>query len=173
MNITKDSAGSVSQKHILSKGFGIFKIDECNDMGQATYEFPQYKREDGVKITGGYWSYNIENKNGDVLFNGWWNSDEEFDETMSHVDYLIKYQPHTSRFNELQKKYDELHSSVKEYMSKDLSMNALWFKMHFQMMSEEDRELLDKQIPNNADKIETPFGTVEIFRSPIFTKNDE
>jgi uncharacterized protein YozE (UPF0346 family) len=173
MNITKDSAGSASQKHILSKGFSIFKIDEVNDMGQATYEFPQYKRDDGVKITGGYWSYNVENANGDVLFHGWWNSDKEFDETIEHIDYLAKYQPHISRFDELQKKYDELHSAVKEYMSKDLSVNALWFKMHFGMMSDQDRELLNKQMPDNTDIIETPFGNIQIFRSPIFTKGDE
>lgn len=90
MNITKDSAGSVSQKHILSKGFKIYKIQEVNDMGQVAYEMPQYEREDGIRITGGYWSYNIENKNGDVLFTGWWNSNDEFDETIKHIDYNKK-----------------------------------------------------------------------------------
>lgn len=138
MNITKDNAGSVTQKHILSCGFYIFKIDEVNDMGQATYEFPQYKRDDGVKITGGYWSYNVENKNGDILFSGWWNSNNEFDETMLHIDYLVKYQPHTSRLNSLQKKYDELYLIVKEYMSKDVSLNAIDFKIRFNMMNDED-----------------------------------
>jgi len=172
MNITNDSVGHVSQKHILSKGFSIFKIDECNDMGQATYEFPQYKREDGVKITGGYWSYNIENKNGDVLFCGWWNSDEEFDETMIHIDYLLKYQPCASRLNELQKKHDELYSSVREYISKDLSLNAMEFRIHFDMMIDRDMKLLiEKMREAGTTIIETSFGNIEVFKHPLFDDN--
>lgn len=84
MNIRKDSAGCVTNKHIQSKGFIIFDTIEGNDMGQMDYSIPQYKN-DKYKIVGGYWNWTIQDLNGKKLWEGWWNSNEEFDETLNSL----------------------------------------------------------------------------------------
>lgn len=86
MNITKDSAGVVSPKHILSKGFEVFETMDGNDMGQS-WSIPQYKNEKCV-IVGGYWHWRVVNNNGRELFGGWWNTNEEFDKTMTDLGLI-------------------------------------------------------------------------------------
>jgi hypothetical protein len=81
MNIHKDSAGYVTSKHILSKGFRIFDTIEGNDMGQMSYSMPQYKN-DKCEILGGYWNYVIKDNKDQQVWEGWWNSNAEFDKTL-------------------------------------------------------------------------------------------
>lgn len=85
MNIRTFNSGSVSEHHILSKGFEIFETIEGNDMGQMSYEIPQYTNG-YITINGGYWNYVIKDKDGVVLFDGWWNSNDEFDETLEIIN---------------------------------------------------------------------------------------
>lgn len=88
MNILKDSAGYVTHKHIESRGFKVFETREINDMGQSTIQMPQYQN-DKVKICGGYWSYTVrDTKTGKEIWQGWWNSNEEFDLTMAELGAL-------------------------------------------------------------------------------------
>lgn len=84
MNITNNSAGYVSDEHIKSKGFKVFDVIEINDMGQTTYSLQQFKN-DKFQIIGGYWNYVIKDLNGNKLWDGWWNSNEEFDETITKL----------------------------------------------------------------------------------------
>jgi hypothetical protein len=83
MNILKDSAGWVTNEHIL-KTFTVYKVIEINDMGQATYELPQYTNGT-IKIKGGYWNYVVTDMNNKELWSGWWNSNDEFDSTISDL----------------------------------------------------------------------------------------
>lgn len=88
MNITNDSAGCVSFKFIQSQGFVEFDTLEINDMGQAHYSMPQFQN-DKVKILGGYWRYEVVDiKTNKTLWEGWWNSDEEFLLTMKKLNAL-------------------------------------------------------------------------------------
>jgi hypothetical protein len=87
MNIHKDSAGYVTGKHILSKGFVVFGTIEGNDMGQMSYSMPQYKNQK-CKILGGYWNYVVENNDGIKVWEGWWNSNDEFDKTMTDLGLM-------------------------------------------------------------------------------------
>ena len=85
MNIHEDSAGYVTGKHIESRGFKVFDTIEGNDMGQMSYSMPQYQN-DKVQILGGYWNYVVKDiKTGQKLWEGWWNSNEEFDVTMTEL----------------------------------------------------------------------------------------
>lgn len=85
MNIHKDSAGYVTGKHIESRGFKVFDTIEGNDMGQMSYSMPQYQN-DKVQILGGYWNYVVKDiKTGQKLWEGWWNTNEEFDATMTEL----------------------------------------------------------------------------------------
>jgi len=87
MNIHKDSAGYVTAKHILSKGFEVFNTIEGNDMGQMIYLMPQYKNAN-CKILGGYWNYVVKDNDDITIWEGWWNSNCEFDKTMSDLGLL-------------------------------------------------------------------------------------
>ena len=85
MNICKDSAGYVTDEHIKSKGFEVFKVIKGEEMGQMSWEMPQWE-DDKLQIVGGYWHYRVILKETDeVLWEGWWNSNEEFDETMNNL----------------------------------------------------------------------------------------
>lgn len=54
-------------------------------MGQISYSMPQYQN-DKVQILGGYWNYVVKDiKTGEKLWEGWWNSNEEFDATMAEL----------------------------------------------------------------------------------------
>ena len=84
MNILKDSAGAVSSKHIKKRGFEVFETAKSNDMGQVI-EMPQYQNDE-IQIVGGYWNYIVKNrKTGATLWLGWWNSNDEFDETINEL----------------------------------------------------------------------------------------
>ena len=87
MNIHKDSAGYVTEKHILSKEFEVFDTIEGNDMGQMSYSMPQYKNQK-CKILGGYWNYVVENNNDEKVWEGWWNCNDEFDKTMTDLGLM-------------------------------------------------------------------------------------
>lgn len=85
MNITTDKAGSMSSKHILDKGFEMYETIEGCDMGQLYYSMPQYKNNK-YTITGGYWHYKVKNLKNEVVWEGWWNSNEEFDQTFKELN---------------------------------------------------------------------------------------
>jgi hypothetical protein len=78
MNIRTNEAGSVEHSHILSKGFEVFNTIGGNDMGQMEWEIPQYTNGK-LKITGGYWNWIVTNMKNEKLWEGWWNTNEEFD----------------------------------------------------------------------------------------------
>lgn len=86
MNITNSQAGYATQDHILSKGFSIFDTIVGSDMGMS-WELPQYKNEE-MQILGGYWNYVIKDNEGNTLWEGWWNSNEEFDDTIAEIKNL-------------------------------------------------------------------------------------
>jgi hypothetical protein len=82
MNIRKNSAGFVTKKHILKRGFKVFDIIEGFD-----YSMPQYQN-DKMQILGGYWNYVVKDiKTGNKLWEGWWNSNDEFDKTISKLNH--------------------------------------------------------------------------------------
>jgi hypothetical protein len=110
MNIHKDSAGCVTENHILGKGFIVFDIIEGNDMGQMSYSMPQYQNNK-CKILGGYWNYTVKNNKDEKVWEGWWNSNEEFDNTMIDLGMINKM--------DLEKELKELVTSEFSY---DLSM---------------------------------------------------
>ena len=84
MNIRTDAAGAVKHEHIISKGFQVFDKIGGNDMGQMEWEIPQYANGK-FKITGGYWTWYVTDMNGQKLWEGWWNSNDEFDATMAEL----------------------------------------------------------------------------------------
>lgn len=85
MNITNDEAGYVTNEHIKSRGFEVFDTIEGNDMGQMSYSLDQYQN-DKIQILGGYWNYVIKDREtGNKLWEGWWNSNEEFDQTINEL----------------------------------------------------------------------------------------
>ncbi len=86
MNIRKDEAGYVTGKYILESGFKIDKENIYSDMGQGSYTLTDYSKNNKLFLTGGYWTYYIKNKQGDLLFEGWWNSNEEFDNTIIKLE---------------------------------------------------------------------------------------
>ena len=85
MNIRNDNAGCVSEKHILNCGFTIFDTIKGNDMGQSSFELPQFQNSK-CKIIGGYWNYVIKNLAGETILDGWWNSTDEFDQTIKKLN---------------------------------------------------------------------------------------
>lgn len=74
----------VKIEHILSKGFEIYDTIVGDDMGQMSYELPQFKN-DKYFIKGGYWNYVITDLEGKELFSGWWETNEEFDRTLEEI----------------------------------------------------------------------------------------
>lgn len=88
MNIRNNDAGCVTPEHFKNKGFKVFETIYGNDMGQMNYSMPQYK-SDKIKIIGGYWNYSVLDMDNNVLWQGWWNSNEEFDETIKYVQDLL------------------------------------------------------------------------------------
>jgi hypothetical protein len=86
MNILKDEAGAVKQEHILSRGFTVYHTEVVYDIDSSCH-LPQFTNGE-FKITGGYWNYVIKNSQDEELFSGWWNSNEEFDETLKSIGAL-------------------------------------------------------------------------------------
>lgn len=85
MNIKKDSAGTVSHEHILSKGFWVYDYMRGNDQGQMEWEIPQYTNGKYF-IQNGYWTWNILDAHEKEIMRIWWNSNEEFDKTFEELD---------------------------------------------------------------------------------------
>lgn len=86
MNIRKDSAGYVTEKHIIESGFKVDKENSFSDMGQMTVTLKDYSKNGQLFLTGGYWTYYIKDGGGKVLWEGWWNSNEEFDKTINEIE---------------------------------------------------------------------------------------
>ena len=84
MNIRNNDAGSVTHEHILNKGFKEYRNDGFNDMGQGWVDLPQFTNGE-LFINGGYWNYVVSDKDGNKLWEGWWNSNDEFDKTISEL----------------------------------------------------------------------------------------
>lgn len=84
MNIRSNKAGAVTKEHIEKRGFKVYRDDGFSDMGQMTVNMPQYEN-DSLYINGGYWNYVVSDKNGNRLWEGWWNSNDEFDATISKL----------------------------------------------------------------------------------------
>lgn len=88
MNICKTSAGSVSASHIESRGFKIFKTMRGSDMGQGEWDIPQFTNEK-IKIVGCYWTWFVKDMDDNELWQGWWNTNEEFDKTIEEINNLL------------------------------------------------------------------------------------
>lgn len=86
MNIRTNDAGMVSDEHILKSGFKVDKENTYSDMGQSTYTLTDFSKDGKLFLTGGYWTYHIKDKNGNLLFEGWWNTNEEFDRTIAELE---------------------------------------------------------------------------------------
>lgn len=86
MNIRTEKAGYPSEEEILEQGFKICGSWEYNDMGQATYNFNDYSKDDKLFLSGGYWNYTIKDKDGNILFKGWWNTVEELKQTLTKLE---------------------------------------------------------------------------------------
>lgn len=87
MDIKTNEAGAVEGEHILKQGFEVFDTIEGNDMGQMSWSIPQY-RNHKCTITGGYWSWKVSDLKGKELIRCWWNTNEEFNQTMKEFDLL-------------------------------------------------------------------------------------
>lgn len=83
MNIRTNEAGSISHQDILNQGFSVAKIKEFSDMGQSTVTLTDYYKGN-VLLTGGYWNWSLQ-KDGKEIFSGWWNSNEEFIQTLKDL----------------------------------------------------------------------------------------
>lgn len=84
MNIRNSESGYVTHEHILKSGFVV-----TTTISGVGYELPQYRKGDNLFLTGGYWTHYLEDKHGNMLWEGWWNSNEEFDKTVSEVEKII------------------------------------------------------------------------------------
>jgi hypothetical protein len=90
MNIKTDKAGVVSHEHIISKGFTVFETTEGSGMCGESWSIPQYTNGK-IYIMGGYWTWYIrKTPQGDDLFDGWWNTNEEFDNTLEQINAQLK-----------------------------------------------------------------------------------
>lgn len=88
MNIHTDAAGCVTDAHIESRGFKVFNTMEGRDI-DSSWSIPQYQNEK-VRIVGGYWNWSvIDRVSGKELWSGWWNSNDEFDQTMREIGAII------------------------------------------------------------------------------------
>ena len=76
-----DRFGCVTHEHILNSGF---KVDRVRDY--VDYTLYDYSKDGKLFLTGGYWNYMISNINGVILFDGWWNSNDEFSKTISEIE---------------------------------------------------------------------------------------
>ena len=86
MNIRTEKAGYPSKEEILECGFKVCGTWDYNDMGQATYVFEDYSKDDKLFLKGGYWNYTISNKEGKILFDGWFNTKQELLETVYRLE---------------------------------------------------------------------------------------
>lgn len=84
MNIRTNEAGSVDESHFRKRGFFVYDVIKGNDMGQCSFRINQYKNEQ-CTIEGGYWTWYVKDKEGKFLFEGWWNTNDEFDQTMNEL----------------------------------------------------------------------------------------
>ena len=84
MNIRRQDAGMVGTKHITKRGFKVYEVIDA--MGEAS--LPQYKKGN-AKINGGWWTYIVKIDDEEV-WSGWWNTEEEFDETMAELGIDIE-----------------------------------------------------------------------------------
>ena len=85
MNVRTNSAGYVSEKHILESGFIINKTTTYPDI-DSSYTLTDYSKDDNLFLTGGYWTYYLKDKQGNLLWEGWWNTNGEFDETIKELE---------------------------------------------------------------------------------------
>ena len=101
MNIRKDEAGYVTDDYIKASGFIVTKTHT----GQG-YELYDYQKDGKLFLTGGYWTYYLRDRGGNLLFEGWWNSNEEFDTTIEEAEKSLNNK--TSKKTALQEILDTL-----------------------------------------------------------------
>lgn len=82
MNIRNESAGYIKEQDILNEGFECYETIEVSDI-DSSCSLPQYRRGD-LYLNGGYWNYTLK-RNGKILFDGWWNTVEEFKQTLRNI----------------------------------------------------------------------------------------
>lgn len=87
MNIRNDKAGYVTDAHIIQSGFKAFDNGNYfSDQGMEGRKQVLPEFTDGVLyISGGYWNYEIKNFQGKLLWSGWPNSNQEFDDVISEL----------------------------------------------------------------------------------------
>ena len=90
MNIRTNDSGYVTNEHILKSGFKVDEEHVHSDMGQGSFTLKDFSKDGKLFLTGGYWNYYIKDKDGNLLFEGWWNSNEEFDNTIRELEKKIE-----------------------------------------------------------------------------------
>ena len=88
MNITKHGAGCATSDHILNSGFTIYSETTHQDI-DSTFTLTEYIKPGKFLLTGGYWTWYIKDVNGNTIWQGWWNSNEEFDQTIKELENKI------------------------------------------------------------------------------------
>lgn len=87
MNQRKEGTGYPTEKDFLSFGFEVYEVQKVNDMGQMMVHLPQYIKN-GYKINGGWWTYSMKDPQGKELFNGWWDTVEELEQTLKELSLI-------------------------------------------------------------------------------------
>ena len=86
MNIRTYNSGSISKENILNHGFRIDKTKDYPAIGESKYILIDYSKGNNLFLTGGYWNWYLKDKNGKLLFRGWWNTVEEFENTLKELN---------------------------------------------------------------------------------------
>ena len=85
MNKRQDQNGYATNDHFLKSGFVIDRVHDFST-GWESWRLTDYSKDGKLFLTSGYWTYSIKNADGKILFEGWWNSNEEFDKTIYEIE---------------------------------------------------------------------------------------
>jgi len=85
MNERKWNSGCVTHEHILKSGFIIDKEHTVYATGDE-FTLIDYSKGGVLFLTGGYWHYKIKTGDGTLVWEGWPNSNEEFDTVISTIE---------------------------------------------------------------------------------------
>lgn len=86
MNVRNNNAGSVSEDCILTSGFREISRKEYKELGVNGTTLCSYIKDDKLVLIGGYWNWYLKDKTGKLLWEGWWNNNEEFGKTVWEIE---------------------------------------------------------------------------------------
>lgn len=90
MNIKTDAAGAVKNKDFEDLGFKIFETAEGSGMCGESWSIPQWSKDNRIFIVGGYWTWYIRTSpDGRDIWEGWWNTKEELEQTLKEIESQI------------------------------------------------------------------------------------